>query len=354
MTPEVENRAARRHATTVSSFVDAIERLKADTQLAILCMFSTLASLALGSFAVYRVTQGAIAIAMIEAMIVAVLLGGMAYAWRSGRSVMAGNAISTLTTAGTLFVIPTYSLSYLWLFSLMIGIFLMASSRIALVLSVLLIAGIGRVPELFADPLERTTFFAVAVQVALFSFVFAWRTSRQHGQLDVMANRDPLTQVGNRRALQREISKRAEAARLGGEPSGLAVIDLDHFKDVNDRYGHDAGDQVLIDLSSIVGETMRASDSFYRHGGEEFVLLMPGTTPDGIAAALAKLQAAIRARLRTSDGKPVTVSVGAASLKAGDDPGQWLSRADRRLYAAKAAGRDRVCIEDHDAAPAPR
>ncbi|MCK7595308.1 GGDEF domain-containing protein [Pseudomarimonas salicorniae] len=327
-------------------------RLRTDTQLAIVCVFSTVASLAIGSFAVYRLMQGAVAVALFDAMVVLVMLGGMAYAWKTGRSVMAGNVIASLLTAGLLVVIPVYGLSFLWAFSLMIGIFLMATSRVALLLSVVLIAGIGLAPDNFADPLERTTFFAVAAQVALFSFVFAWRTSRQHRQLDVMANRDPLTHVGNRRALEREISMRAEAARREGEPAGLAVIDLDHFKDVNDRHGHDAGDQVLIDLARIVGDTMRATDSFYRYGGEEFVLVMPGTTPDGISAALDKLQAAIRARLRTADGTPVTVSIGVASLGAKDDPSQWLSRADRRLYAAKAAGRDRICIEPRDPAPA--
>lgn len=349
MSPGVDSRPGRRHVTPR---VDAIDRLKTDTQLAIVCVFSTVASLAIGSFAVYRLMQGAVVVALADALIVVVMLGGMAYAWRTGRSVAAGNVIATLLTAGALLVIPGYGLSFLWVFSLMIGIFLMAGNRVALLLSVVLIVGAGLVPELFDDPLERMTFFAVAAQVALFSFVFAWRTSRQHRQLDVMANRDPLTQVGNRRALQREICKRGEAARREGEPAGQAVIDLDHFKDVNDRLGHDAGDQVLIDLARIVGETMRASDSFYRYGGEEFVLVMPGTTPEGMSAALDKLQAAIRARLRAVDGEPVTVSIGAASLKAEDDPSQWLSRADRRLYAAKAAGRDRVCIENHDAAPA--
>lgn len=349
MSPGIDKRPARRYVT---AGIDAIDRLKADTQLAIVCVFSAVASLAIGSFAVYRLVQGAVMVALFDAMIVAVMLGGMAYAWKTGRSVMAGNVIATLLATGALLAIPAYGLSFLWLFSLMIGIFLMADSRIALLLSLVLIGGIGLVPEMFADRLERMTFFAVAAQVALFSFVFAWRTSRQHRQLDVMANRDPLTHVGNRRALQREICKRAEVARREGEQAGLAVIDLDHFKDVNDRHGHDAGDQVLIDLARIVSDTMRASDSFYRYGGEEFVLVMPGTTADGVSAALDKLLAAIRARLRTADGAPVTVSIGAASLNAEDDPGQWLTRADRRLYAAKAAGRDRICIETHEAAPA--
>jgi diguanylate cyclase len=182
------------------------------------------------------------------------------------------------------------------------------------------------------------------VQVGVFSLGFAWQASRQHRQLDFMANRDPLTGVGNRRALRSEIGTRVRAARTSGEWAALAIIDLDHFKRVNDCHGHDAGDKVLVDLAAIVVDAMRAGDSFYRYGGEEFVLVMPDTPPEGIAPALEKLQGAIHARLRAPDG-PVTVSMGAAGLSAGDDPGHWLTRADRALYAAKSAGRDRVCLD---------
>lgn len=338
--------SAKGFETGASLRSTALERLKSDTHLTLLSVFSVVASLAIGSFAIYRLLQGEVVVAMLDGLLVAAMLGSLVYAWRTGRSVLAGNLIATLLAAGALFLILVLGLSYLWLFSLMIGIFLMASNSVSVVLSVLLIAVVGSVPEVFNDRIERFTFLAVAIQVVVFSVVFALQTSRQYRQLDVMANRDPLTGAGNRRALRREIAARAEAARIIGECAALALIDLDHFKDVNDRHGHDAGDQVLVDLAEIAKDTMRTFDSFYRYGGEEFVLVMRSTSPEGILPALDKFQAAIHERLRGPDGA-VTVSIGAAALVAGDDPGDWLSRADRALYAAKAAGRDRVCI-DHD------
>ncbi len=268
-----DNPQGTHSGTTLASAV--LERLKSDTHLALLSVFSSVASLAIGSFAIYRLIQGEFVVAMFDGLLIAV---------------------------------------------------------------------ISSVPEVFTDRVERFTFLAVALQVVVFCLVFALQTSRQHRQLDVMANRDPLTGVGNRRALRREIAARAEAARIVGECAALALIDLDNFKEVNDRHGHDAGDQVLVDLARIVKDTMRTFDSFYRYGGEEFVLVMRSTPPEGIAPALDKFQSAIHERLRGPDG-PVTVSIGAAGFKADDDPGQWLSRADRALYAAKAAGRDRVCID---------
>nr|WP_255721832.1 GGDEF domain-containing protein [Ectothiorhodospira lacustris] len=219
-------------------------------------------------------------------------------------------------------------------------------------LSLLVIGAVGSTQEVFAHRVEQFTYIAVAVQVAVFSLGFAWQTSRQHRQLDVIANHDPLTGAGNRRALRREITARVEATRISGEPSALALIDLDHFKKVNDRHGHDAGDKVLVDLARIVVDTVRACDSFYRYGGEEFVLVMPGTPPEGIAPALEKLQEAIHERLRGPDGM-VTVSIGAAGLNAATDPGEWLSRADRALYAAKSAGRDRICIDEETGSSKP-
>lgn len=321
-----------------------IQRLKSDTHLAILSIFNSVASLAIGSFAVYRLTQGEIGVAFFDALLVAAMLGSLVYAWKTGRSVLAGNLVATLLAAGVLFLIFVLKLSYLWLLSLMIGIFLLASGSVSIPLSLLLIVAVSSVPEVFADHVERFTFLAVSVQIAVFSFVFSWQTRHQHRLLDDMANRDPLTGASNRRALRRDIKACVDAVRIGRECAALAMIDLDYFKRINDRHGHDAGDRVLVALAEIVGGTMRAGDSFYRYGGEEFVLVMPSTSPEGIAPALEKLQQAIRTRLRGPDGA-VTVSIGAAGLKPAEDPSEWLSRADRALYAAKSGGRDRFCID---------
>lgn len=321
-----------------------LQRLTHDTHLLILSVFSIGASLALAPFAVHRLVQAEYVVAFVDGLLIAAMLGNLAYAWISGRSVLAGNLIAALLAAGALFMIFVMGMSWLWSFSLMIGIFLMASASVSVALALLLVVAVGSAPELFDHRIEQLTFVAVALQVGVFSLGFSWQASRQHRQLDVIANRDPLTGVGNRRALRREIGARVEAVRVGAECAALAIIDLDHFKKVNDRHGHDAGDRVLVDLAQIVVDSIRGCDSFYRYGGEEFVLVLPDTPPEGIAPALEKLQDAIHERLRAPDG-PVTVSIGAAGLQPGDDPGLWLSRADRALYAAKASGRDRVCID---------
>lgn len=326
-------------ATRPSGFLDALERLRSDAHLAILCVFGVAASLATVPFGVYRLLQGQIMMAMIDALVIAVIAGGLIYAWKTGRNRAAGNVIATMVAAGAVVAISSLGLSFIWLFSLIIAIFLTADNRVGIALSLVAITVVGSTTGSFASRVEWLTFLAVAIQVAVFSFVFSWRNARQHRQLDVMANRDPLTGSGNRRALQRELGARIEAIRIGGGSGALAILDLDHFKTVNDRHGHDAGDRVLIELTNIVEDTMRSSDSFYRYGGEEFVLVMPGTPREGIAPALDKLQAAIHQRLRGPDA-PVTVSVGAALIKADDGGEKCLARADQALYKAKSSGRD--------------
>jgi diguanylate cyclase (GGDEF)-like protein len=122
------------------------------------------------------------------------------------------------------------------------------------------------------------------------------------------------------------------------------MLDLDHFKRINDRHGHAVGDQVLIELTALVGASTRRVDRFFRYGGEEFVLLVNlqggAQSLDCVADKLVlKVAAELRCR-----GEPITVSIGGAALRPGDDVRVWLGRADAALYRAKDLGRSRAVI----------
>ncbi|MGR8921678.1 MAG: diguanylate cyclase [Gammaproteobacteria bacterium] len=161
------------------------------------------------------------------------------------------------------------------------------------------------------------------------------------------ATRDPLTGLPNRAAyddrLQQEI---ARLARTGG-PLALAVIDLDRFKQVNDSFGHHAGDRVLKHVASAIRKHVREQDFFARFGGEEFVLLLPDTDLDGAHRLADNLRQRIDACKFTFKDSPldVTVSVGIAAVRAGEPPTAPFERADAALYRAKAAGRNRCAVE---------
>jgi diguanylate cyclase (GGDEF)-like protein len=165
---------------------------------------------------------------------------------------------------------------------------------------------------------------------------------REAERLRDQADRDWLTGLHNRRYLARELERLTGAGTPG--PFSVAVLDLDHFKSINDRFGHDAGDQVLVRVAARLLGALRQADVVVRTGGEEFVVLMPRTGPNAAAACCERLRAAIAGEPWDDvvPGLRVTASVGLASAREGDALDALASLADDRLYAAKRAGRDRV------------
>lgn len=162
-------------------------------------------------------------------------------------------------------------------------------------------------------------------------------------ELERLAITDGLTGIWNRRHLETRIEQEIARSDRYGEPLSLILCDLDHFKTINDRFGHQCGDQVLIEFCRRVQQQLRSSDGFGRWGGEEFMILLPCS--DAIAArALAdKLRQVIGATPFDPIGT-VTSSFGVAQRRPKEPEGEWLQRVDEQLYAAKAAGRNRVVM----------
>ena len=170
------------------------------------------------------------------------------------------------------------------------------------------------------------------------------KLARSMQQVQELATHDELTKALNRRALMSRLEhEKARVARDGGILS-VALLDLDHFKAVNDRFGHAAGDRVLQGFSAIVRGTMRETDVFGRYGGEEFMMILPSTAPEAARAALERVRAAVeRATWPEIDAElRVNVSAGFSAYRVGEMTEQALSRADAALYEAKRKGRNRV------------
>lgn len=150
---------------------------------------------------------------------------------------------------------------------------------------------------------------------------------------------DPLTGIPNRRFFEERLAEEVRRLRRRPGAAALLLVDVDRFKNVNDRHGHQAGDRVLQAVARALAAGLRESDVLARWGGEEFVILLPDT-PLGAAGEIAER---LRRRVMGAGCRPaVTVSIGLAA--AAGDPGIWLERADRALYGAKAAGRNRVVV----------
>ncbi len=150
---------------------------------------------------------------------------------------------------------------------------------------------------------------------------------------------DSLTGLGNRRALDHVLSTQLSLLKRYGTPFSLAVVDIDHFKNLNDARGHLHGDQMLRDLTELLTDTSRTVDILARYGGDEFVVVMPQTDPAG-AGTLAE-----RLRAKVEQEMPFTISVGVASANDADTPESLFHRADAALYRAKTDGRNRTCCD---------
>ncbi|MFO7809088.1 GGDEF domain-containing protein [Guyparkeria sp.] len=156
---------------------------------------------------------------------------------------------------------------------------------------------------------------------------------------------DPLTGLFNRRKLLEVLADRFSGCRRYGEACAVVMIDVDHFKQVNDRYGHSVGDEVLIAISDIGRRMLRENDLLSRFGGEEFVLVLPHTDIDHARQVAERFRCAVIEGLNTHfpDIPPVTISQGVAAMRDGDVSHEGaLHRADEALYEAKRRGRNRV------------
>ncbi len=165
---------------------------------------------------------------------------------------------------------------------------------------------------------------------------------RAMSQSQLQADTDPLTGLLNRRAMENQVRE----LRAGGQDFAVAMLDLDHFKRLNDTYGHDTGDRALRLFTRVLTQTMRDNDIVCRHGGEEFVVVLPGATVASAAPVLHRLRASLADAVAGSQVPSFTVSIGLCDSSWSDDLQQVLSSADQALMEAKSQGRDRIVIDD--------
>jgi len=203
-----------------------------------------------------------------------------------------------------------------------------------------------------AEPIVAAVFFVTM----LFAGVVLARIRRQ--RLDLAATRaelarlvstDPLTGLPNRRHFQAALEAERARAERYGKGFTLALLDLDHFKRVNDRFGHPAGDEVLHEVGALMREQLRASDVVARIGGEEFGIVLAESAPHAALAVVERLRAALAAHTFLAvpgERRLVTASIGLASSGGGEPLPVLMRRADDALYQAKALGRDRIVVTE--------
>ena len=322
-----------------------LPRLRKDFRLAIVTLFGACAVVGILPLAIYRLVAGMTLVALLDAALVALIAGCVGYAWRTGDTRRTGVVLMLASSAGALAVAHLIGIDgVFWIYALVLANFFLLGPRMALALTATTLLLVAVHPGVFADLAQRFSFLLSAAVASLFAWIFAVRTEEQRLELLRLATRDPLTGASNRRAMEQELQVAVEAHRRGNGAFGLVMLDLDHFKRINDRYGHEAGDQVLVGLAELLRESTRKVDRLFRFGGEEFVLLLPGADAASLQPMTHALLDSIRAGLQGAYG-PVTASLGAAALQPGEDWQSWLARADAAMYRAKEGGRNRAEVD---------
>ncbi|MFJ3524590.1 GGDEF domain-containing protein [Pseudomonas sp. NPDC090203] len=178
----------------------------------------------------------------------------------------------------------------------------------------------------------------------LVSLLYPLRNALLYRQANLSALRDPLTGAGNRIAMEQSLTREIEIARRQQQPLSVLMLDIDHFKSINDTHGHATGDEVLRMVADSIKDRLRNIDQVFRFGGEEFLIVLTNTARDSAALVGERLRNAALQLTYPVNGRAVelTVSLGCSTLLPGESPDSLLRRADSALYAAKRQGRNRL------------
>lgn len=230
-----------------------------------------------------------------------------------------------------------------WAYPALLAVFYLVKPGEAVLIATVGIVALvpALVPALSA--ISLTTIFVTLIATSAFAYAFAYLTRGQRDQLLVLARKDPLTGVGNRRALDEKLAEVSALQTRGTGAASLIILDIDNFKEFNDEFGHDAGDQILTRLTEIIDLRIRVTDSLYRIGGEEFVVVLEGQNKEKARRLAEQLRTLVEANELAPAGS-VTISLGVAELGRGESPAQWLKRADVALYESKRAGRNKTSL----------
>lgn len=310
-------------------------------------LFAILASLGVAPFCVIRYLNGEIANALVDLGIVVIALSSAIFTyWRGQATQFISNITATLYSAGAVTVAHLNEpLFVFWLFPALLANFFLLSAKAALIANLLSIAAILPIALQLKNPTETFAMLLSLLMCGSMAYVFALLTHRQQQLLQDYANQDALTLLGNRRAMDEEMRLSIQDCARNQIPATLIVLDLDFFKMVNDKFGHNVGDGVLVELANLLTRRVRKTDRIFRFGGEEFVVLARNTLLADAMQIAEQLRVQIEIELNDPDGA-LTASFGCAQLRADESLEDWFVRADKAVYQAKQQGRNCVVAAD--------
>lgn len=241
----------------------------------------------------------------------------------------------------TLAVVSLGETSLFWAFPAIIATFFLLPPGRALAISTLFVCILTLVSyAMFSWQLLARMVASLMLSLA-FAYVIAWLVGKQSHNLVRFATTDPLTRCYNRSEMERDLTDIVQLKSRYGHNASLLVLDIDHFKSINDQLGHDKGDEILIELVQVLRHRIRSTDVLYRFGGEEFVIVLRNTGLMDARVLAEDIRLTVEGHA-FHNVRQLTISIGGSELQPGDSSHSWFVRCDQRLYQAKRDGRNRV------------
>ena len=303
-------------------------------------------------FAIYRFFNGQYLASIFEMVSVVIMCAIGAYVWKTRNTKLMSIITSIFMLAGLVafnYILGTSIL--FWIYPIIMTVYFINSLSVSA--SIVTPAIIALLPILIK---EKTTVEVISIVVTLiicqvFGFLLSRKIRQQYKIMEELANQDGLTGALNRRAFDERIQflhnfsfrhKKEQESK-----ASLILFDIDGFKAINDQYGHQEGDRILINLTNLFKNKIRGIDQLYRFGGEEFVVIANGANALN-ASELAEKMRFILESTKISEMTAVTASFGVAELQTNEKHNRWIERADKAMYRAKRAGKNRVFIANFD------
>ena len=276
MAYNANNNSVNDPSVTEPGFTIAVRRLRTDFQLSVITLLGVAALFGIVPFAVYRFLELNYLAGVTDSLISAGIIASVIYAWLTGDTARTGFLLAVFCCiAGAVIGSILPQVGHLWGYPILVASFFLTRPTIAVCLNTTMVVAIMIYGASLPSGESLWAFFTTATVVSVCSFIFAIRNQHQRREMAMLARRDPLTGVRNRRAMDDALQLAVSTASRTGTAYALVMLDLDHFKAVNDEHGHALGDEILVNLTRMVERNTRQSDQLFRFGGEEFAILCP-------------------------------------------------------------------------------
>lgn len=319
--------------------------LKRTTSELVLLAISAFAVITISPFIYLRYLDEDYFMVALDAGIVVSMFLFFVFTFKTRKAEIAKLVFAILVTCVIILIIVLRGQSHIyWIYPAIIAIYYILPEKAAVTICVFAISIILFVLFPSVNVIEFFTIMMTFILTLLFTYVIFSNYNKTNERLALLATIDPLTSCGNRRALDTSLQAILSAQKRESKTVSLILLDLDHFKKINDNHSHSVGDQVLIDLVQLMNKHTRALDTIFRYGGEEFIIAPLALDLSSATQMAEKLRVLIE-KYRFVNNIQATVSIGVAQYRTEESAEAWISRADAALYKAKNSGRNQVINE---------